>query len=207
MLEQPDEKPSGSAQRRAELTTQAVEYATHHGIGQISLRPLAAELGTSDRMLLYYFGSRAGLVHAICDALADSLETRLAAEVPPHPLTPALLLQHAWNVVSDPQLRPSLTLHLEIDVLAARGSEPFVTAAQSATAAWLDWFIDHLDSPGDQRPSIAAGLLAVIDGLLLQTAVHPGASVSHAHRWILGLLDPSRQERDAGPHQDSARPH
>jgi AcrR family transcriptional regulator len=33
-----------------------------HGLIGLSLRPLAAELGTSDRMLIYHFGSKDELV-------------------------------------------------------------------------------------------------------------------------------------------------
>ena len=36
-----------------------------HGIEDLSLRPLAAALGTSARMLVYHFGSREGLIRAL----------------------------------------------------------------------------------------------------------------------------------------------
>ena len=51
-------------QRRVEWTEAATDYVLEHGLIGLSLRPLAAELGTSDRMLLYHFGSKDELVAA-----------------------------------------------------------------------------------------------------------------------------------------------
>src|SRR5690606_21167739 len=50
--------PSG----RAGLLAAAVEYVATHGIGERSLRQIAAALGTSHRMLIYHFGSKEGLL-------------------------------------------------------------------------------------------------------------------------------------------------
>lgn len=43
---------------RDELLDRAVGWFAEHGIGDTSMRTLAAELGTSGRMLHYHFGSR-----------------------------------------------------------------------------------------------------------------------------------------------------
>lgn len=160
-----------------------------HGVGALSLRPLAAHLGTSDRMLLYYFGSRDGIVTAICKRLTRDLESLFAASVPPRPLPPALLLGYAWNTVSAPQLRQAFALYLEVDALAARGVAPFTTAASDATAAGLNWLSTHLDSPPEVRPAVAAALLAIVDGLLLQSAVHPASPTDDAHQWLSQLFN------------------
>ena len=39
-----------------------MEHVAHNGVGDLSLRALAAALGTSHRMLIYHFGSREGLL-------------------------------------------------------------------------------------------------------------------------------------------------
>ena len=43
--------------KRAELLRQVVDQLAEHGIADLSLAPLAERLGTSKRMLIYYFGS------------------------------------------------------------------------------------------------------------------------------------------------------
>ena len=39
----------------------AIEYVAQNGIGDVSLRTLAAALGTSHRMLIHHFGSKEAL--------------------------------------------------------------------------------------------------------------------------------------------------
>jgi len=58
------DQPTPSA-RRVELLELAYEYALKHGLADLSLRPLAAAVGSSPRVLLYLFGSKDGLVRAL----------------------------------------------------------------------------------------------------------------------------------------------
>ncbi|MEU0392722.1 TetR/AcrR family transcriptional regulator [Streptomyces sp. NPDC006208] len=53
---------SADLDKRADLLHQVREYVARNGLVDLSLRPLARSLGTSDRMLLYYFGSKERLV-------------------------------------------------------------------------------------------------------------------------------------------------
>ncbi|MFE3446844.1 TetR/AcrR family transcriptional regulator [Nocardia sp. NPDC059180] len=48
--------------KRTELLAAVVRYISEHGLADLSLRPLAAELGTSSRMLIYYFGTKENLL-------------------------------------------------------------------------------------------------------------------------------------------------
>ena len=51
--------------RRQVWAEAATDYVLEHGLLDLSLRPLAADLGTSDRMLLYHFGAKDELVATI----------------------------------------------------------------------------------------------------------------------------------------------
>ena len=44
--------------RKQELLDAAIGYVAQHGLTDLSLRRLAAELGTSHRMLIHHFGGR-----------------------------------------------------------------------------------------------------------------------------------------------------
>ncbi|MFF1732952.1 TetR/AcrR family transcriptional regulator [Streptomyces sp. NPDC058247] len=60
--------------RRQELLEAAYAYALHSGLGELSLRPLAEEIHSSPRVLLYLFGSKDGLIRALlARARADEL--------------------------------------------------------------------------------------------------------------------------------------
>jgi AcrR family transcriptional regulator len=64
---------TGSA-RKAELLDLAYGYALAHGLADLSLRPLAAAIGSSPRVLLFLFGSKEELVRALlAKARADEL--------------------------------------------------------------------------------------------------------------------------------------
>jgi AcrR family transcriptional regulator len=61
--------------RRQELLELAYEYVLEHGVGDLSLRPLAAAVNSSPRVLLFLFGSKAELVQALlARAREDELE-------------------------------------------------------------------------------------------------------------------------------------
>ncbi|WP_234339645.1 MULTISPECIES: TetR/AcrR family transcriptional regulator [Streptomyces] len=54
-------RPPDPAKRRA-LLDHVRAYVMRNGLTDLSLRPLAQSLGTSDRMLLYYFGTKERMV-------------------------------------------------------------------------------------------------------------------------------------------------
>src|SRR3954454_17332448 len=63
-----------AGERREELLELASASVRSAGITELSLRPLAAEIGSSPRVLLFLFGSKDGLVRALLDrARADEL--------------------------------------------------------------------------------------------------------------------------------------
>jgi AcrR family transcriptional regulator len=66
--------PGSSSPRREELLDRAYRYALEHGLADLSLRPLAAAIGSSPRVLLFLFGSKDGLVRELlAKARADEL--------------------------------------------------------------------------------------------------------------------------------------
>ena len=64
---------------RARLRDQAVDYVLSHGVGDLTLRPLARALKTNARMLVYHFGSREGLMREILSRLRELEDARIQA--------------------------------------------------------------------------------------------------------------------------------
>ena len=54
--------------KRQELLRDVVAYLEAHGVNDISLAPMAEAIGTSKRMLLYYFSDRGELLAQALDA-------------------------------------------------------------------------------------------------------------------------------------------
>jgi AcrR family transcriptional regulator len=70
----PSEAAPTESARRDEVLQLAYRYVLDHGMGGLSLRPLASAVGSSPRVLLFLFGSKHGLIRALlARARADEL--------------------------------------------------------------------------------------------------------------------------------------
>lgn len=175
----------GRPEQRAALLSGAVEHVLVHGASGLSLRPLAAALGTSDRMLLYYFGTRERLLEAVLDLVGDGLVAALADAAPLGRSTPEALLSAVWSTARSPTVEPVLRLYVEILGQAAAGVAPFPAAARRVALRWLDWVQLRLDVPETERQDAAAALLVTVDGLLLiHLAVGSDVADSAARRLL-----------------------
>jgi AcrR family transcriptional regulator len=181
-------------QRRAKTLAKATEYVLEHGIAGLSLRPLAAALGTSTRMLLYDFESKEKLIAAIL-AEARRREAALLTEHATAVASPEDLLHDVWSWISAPERRPFLRLFFEVYLDAiTHGS----TEGKAMVTDWLSTVGAAL-SPGDDDPATATLVIAVVRGLLLDAlATGDHDRVDAALDRFTDLL--SRGSRAAGRH-------
>ena len=143
--------------RRAGLVDALVGAYAKGGLGTRSLRELAAELGTSHRMLIHHFGSREGMLVAVVEAV-ERRQAEALAELEGE--SPAELMERSWAILSDPSLRPFERLFFECYVRGANGEPPFDRLLPSTVTSWLE-------ADGSDDPDLARLGLAVIRGLLL----------------------------------------
>ena len=179
----------GRPEQRTAFLSGAVEHVLRNGVSGLSLRPLAAALGTSDRMLLYYFGTRERLLEAVLDLVGDGLVATLSEAVPPGRSEPDVLLRSLWSVARSPAAEPVLRLYVEILGQSAAQVAPFPAAARRVANRWLDWLQERLDVPDAEQQETAAAVLATIDGLLL---LHLTVGSDLALRAARGLLADGR---------------
>jgi AcrR family transcriptional regulator len=174
--------------RRNELLSGAVEYVLEHGLTDLSLRPLAAALDTSDRMVLYYFGTRDALVTAVLGNVADRLRALLAAALPPEPQRPAAILASALGVADDRAAARLLGLWLEVVARAGTADTVFAETAAAVIEDWVSWFAERIDVPTEQRRAAAAGVLVVIDGLVLFETAGAHEDARAGAGWLIAAL-------------------
>lgn len=152
------------ANRRAEWTEAATDYALEHGLIGLSLRPLAADLGTSDRMLLYHFGSKDTLV---ADVLRTS-NARSTAHI--REMTPSKDLRGAvrdlWTQMLVPQIDRCSRLYVEAAALGLLGQEPYASIVREANDHWIAALVDHLVRSGVGRP-LARRAATLIDAAFM----------------------------------------
>ncbi len=131
--------PAAEPSARDRLLRDAIEYVAEHGLADLSLRRLAAAIGTSHRMLIYHFGSKEGLVVAVIRAVEAEQRERLTdLEIDPA-LTPAAMARRMWRHLSDPALWPNERLFFEMygHALQARfpGAPDFL---RDIVESWLE---------------------------------------------------------------------
>jgi AcrR family transcriptional regulator len=192
-----------ASQARERLLAAAVEQAMQGGIADLSLRELAAAIGTSHRMLLYHFGSREGLLIAV----ARTVEEAQRAAVPGWGITTAEA-RRGWQHFSDPKLWPQERLFFELyshALLGRPGTEGFL---ESVVEPWITYIAAQLAEAGaDQAAARADARLAVaiVRGLLLDLlATGDREGVTEAFERYLQYGEPPAPsaEHPAQPHPD-----
>jgi AcrR family transcriptional regulator len=154
-----------SSQARDRLLAAAVDQAMRDGIADLSLRELAAAIGTSHRMLLYHFGSREGLLEAVARAVQEAQRTRL----PDWMFTPDGA-RYAWQHFSHPKLWPQERLFFELyahALLGRPGTEGFLEANVEPSISAMTEALARTGLDESTARAQARLAMAVIRGLLL----------------------------------------
>jgi AcrR family transcriptional regulator len=162
--------PRPSTDTRERLLAAAVEYAAHHGLADLSLRTLAAALGTSHRMLIHHFGSKEGLWVQVIRTVEQRQREVLAEIVPDPAQAPADALREWWRHISDPALWPNERLFFEIYGQALQGRPGTTELLDGIVDDWLEPGIQYGLARGMTREQAAASArlgVAVTRGLLL----------------------------------------
>jgi AcrR family transcriptional regulator len=147
-----------------------VEHVAAHGISDLSLRQLAAALGTSHRMLVYHFGSKEGLLVEVVRAVEERQRQALA-DLAAHPgLSPVEQGRRLWRRLTDPALWPHERLFFEVYGQALQGRPHTTGLLDGVVDSWLapltDLNVRH-GMPADVARAGARLSLAVTRGLLL----------------------------------------
>ncbi|OBK42455.1 TetR family transcriptional regulator [Mycobacterium sp. 1165196.3] len=171
-----------TGRRQQLLEALVAEFATG-GIGDRSLREVAAAVGTSHRMLLHHFGSREDLLLAIVEAV----EHRQMGVLSELPTGPAEGFAAMWADLRRPELRQAERLFFECYARAAQGEKPFARMVPGAVESWLAEVDAIAEAPVD--PALARLGLAVARGLLLDlVATADEAGVDAAAQAFIRLL-------------------
>jgi AcrR family transcriptional regulator len=181
------------SKRRDALLELAYRYVLEHGLADVSLRPLAAAVGSSPRVLLYLFGSKAGLVRALLSrarsdelALLDHLSCSGADDL-------ATVAAELWRWLSAKEHRALLILWVEGYGRSIADTEgPWADFARSTVEAWLELLAStqpehERDTPfGRAKRTL---VLAVLRGALLDLlATNDARRVTAAVRQQLDAL-------------------
>ncbi|GAA2331964.1 hypothetical protein SVIO_002690 [Streptomyces violaceusniger] len=149
--------------KRAELLRAIVEHLQEHGVADLSLAPLAQRLGTSKRMLLYYFEGRGALlsealaasrpnVTEIFDDVQDREGLRSAVEA-------------LWHAITKGNQHRSIRMLLQVLSLATTQPETYGSFAVTAVHAMTEPIASAFERVGFPPGEAAARATLVVSGL------------------------------------------
>ncbi|HEY1720958.1 MAG TPA: TetR/AcrR family transcriptional regulator [Magnetospirillaceae bacterium] len=169
------------------LLAATMDYVTKHGIGELTLRQLAAALGTSHRMLVYHFGSKEGLLTEVVrrsEAEQRQFTSQLLADSDQPPIDQA---RRIWQQLAQPEMAPRERLFFEVYAQALQGRPHTRALLDEIVETWLEPLI-AINRQNGMPPAEAAASarlgLAVTRGLLLDllaTGDHKGTSAAMEH--------------------------
>jgi AcrR family transcriptional regulator len=152
------------------LLGQMVDPFFADGLGDLSLRKIAAAIGTSHRMLIYHFGSKNGLLVEVVRAVEARSQTQLdhigggAAEVTDE------VIRRMWQYVADPAQADFERLFFALYGRALQGDEQVRPLLGESIDGWLaanEAFAAAQGIPLEVARIHARLGLAVVRGLLL----------------------------------------
>lgn len=154
--------------RKDELIESLIGYLLDNGLADLSLRPLAAGVGTSARLLIYHFGSKEGLLTEVLEAMhahvRQSFEQLLNKPPGKHPKPPLKLF---WNWAVADENYVYLKLLCELQILAIQNPDTYAQYLERNTNSWFDFALEAM-SPSLRTPAMATLCSAVFGGLFIE---------------------------------------
>jgi AcrR family transcriptional regulator len=182
--------------RKRELLEAAYGYVLANGLADMSLRPLAKEIGSSPRVLLFLFGSKDELIRALL-ARAREEELRYIAGLAGlrDSQDLAAMGRQTWAWLAAPAHRALLALWVEGYARSLTGNPgPWADFGRDTVRDWLDLLASR-----QRQPDVPAAeeertlLLAVLRGALLDLlATGDTDRVTRAVERHLHALAPAR---------------
>jgi AcrR family transcriptional regulator len=186
--------PEDGTPARERLLAAAMEHVAEHGVGNLSLRGLAAALGTSHRMLIYHFGSREGLLIEVIRAVEAQQRAALAELLLDEDTAPAETMRRMWRRVADPALWPNERLFFEVYAQALQGGPHARPLLDGIVDLWVEPLARIAVARGEDEARARAEArlgVAVTRGLLLDLlATRDRAAVDAAMERYIEALAP-----------------
>jgi AcrR family transcriptional regulator len=157
----------GYRHTKEDLLEGAIAAAFDEGLSQLTFGRLSKRLQVSDRIIVYYFPTKADLVTEVLLALGSTLQAALLTSFATPPADHLALLRAVWPTVARPEADPVFALFFEAAGLAAAGREPYRSLVPQLVDGWIEWAAEHIVGTPAKRRAEAAAAIATIDGLLL----------------------------------------
>lgn len=154
---------------RSALLQKVVDYAMRHGVAGLTLRPLAAEIGASARMLMHHFGSKEALVGEVLARIEMDLGAALLADAGPDDSLATIMLRF-WDRLAEPSLEPLLRSMFEVwgqALVRPADYQPFLDMVVSPWTAFVAGRLVQHGAPPTAAQDAALACTGAFHGLQL----------------------------------------
>ncbi|MFN8018674.1 MAG: TetR/AcrR family transcriptional regulator [Acidimicrobiales bacterium] len=176
----------GHKHERGDILAGALATALDGGLAQLSYGRVAKRLGISDRIVVYYFPTKADLATEVLNEVGLQLQVALAPAFAERATDHVALVRAAWPVVATEEADPTFALFFEASGLALAGREPYRELVPALVEGWITWAAEFIEGRPERRRAEATAAVAVLDGLLLLRQLGGAAQAAAAARRILG---------------------
>jgi AcrR family transcriptional regulator len=201
-------KPA-APERRAKLLNEVVDYILSNGLAGLSLRPLAAGVNTSPRMLLYFFGSKEQLISETLAQIRLRQQADFARAMSGRGGRQERLLR-AWGAWTSRRMEKFGRFCFGVYGFALQNPKQFAGFLEQFIDDWLPPFEQALGAAGfspERARALATLSLAAMRGLQLDLlATGERARIDAAFREMLRQLAlASRSEPNESPRHDTTK--
>jgi len=160
---------------RMRLLGLTADYLLEHGVLELRLRTLAEAIGTSHRVLLYYFASKQELVTDALEEAARTSSVRDPDLLGPRGTGPVEAeLVRVWKLISAPSQLPLIRLFLQVVAVAIHDASRYVEFLEELNTEWARAYRHYLaghNVPDGVASAIASEIIGMQRGLQLELAV------------------------------------
>src|SRR5215510_8373962 len=153
-------------ERKIHWRSAALKYLLEHGIANTSLRPMAAALGTSARILMFHFRSKEGLLQEVLEELQSRLQASFVAMAGSgrRGMQP---MKRFWLWATRAENYPYLRLMYEAQIVAIQNPSVYGRYLKRSSADWQAISLQAMSESVRSGP-MATLCIAVFDGLMLE---------------------------------------
>jgi len=149
-----------------EFLDRITQHIVTHGLSDAALRQLAPIAGTSHRMLVYYFGSRDGLLGAVLHELRGAESREIIGQA----TSRRDALERVWTYYTAPERQLEMRIFFYLAGQAAHDGQGHADFTDAIVATWTEEMRQVCESDGLDPVAAQAEarlLIAALRGLLL----------------------------------------
>jgi AcrR family transcriptional regulator len=153
--------------RKALLLENLIAYLVKRGIADLSLRPMAAAVGTSARLLIFHFGSKQRLLVAVLEEMQARLQRSLELLLAEPGAVRRAPLRQFWDWALKEANFAQLRVLYQLHILAAQDHKTYGRFLKRNSFNWLE-SVQAVLKPAQRSATLATLIVAVFDGLFIE---------------------------------------